>query len=186
MQVIKLGGSLMSDPLVLRAMLRRLGQFSGIIVPGGGRFADQVRFEQQQWAFDDGVAHDMAIMAMHQFGRLLLALHPQLVGGHTIDALDQQSRTAMTVWLPDYRELQNTELAANWGITSDSIALWLAQRLSACKLVLVKSAPVDPEISLEQMQQGGLIDAGFKTLAATGKVQIQVISKNGFDEYFSF
>ncbi len=185
MRVIKLGGSLMTDPALLKHGLSVLANTTGVVVPGGGRFADQVRVEQPYWGFSDVSAHDMAIMAMHQFGRLLLDLQPKLACCHTIEDLNSKAQAAMTVWLPDYRELQNTELEADWSVSSDSIALWLAQYLSAQEVVLVKSASVDPEASLEQMQHDGLLDAGFQALAVKGKVKIKVISKNGFDEYFA-
>ena len=70
--VIKLGGSHASGPHIrdwlaaIAAEKRRI-----VIVPGGGPFADAVRSTQASLGFDDSAAHDMALMAMAQFGRFL-------------------------------------------------------------------------------------------------------------------
>ena len=46
-----------------------------VIVPGGGAFADHVRDEQGRLGFSDAAAHAMAILAMDQFGHLILDRH---------------------------------------------------------------------------------------------------------------
>ena len=68
MWVVKLGGSLNSDP-VLPQWLELLAELGGgrvIVVCGGGAFADEVRRAQAHWHFDDLPAHNMAVLAMAQ------------------------------------------------------------------------------------------------------------------------
>ena len=72
MWVVKLGGSLNNDPL-LPEWLELLAQLGGgrvTLVCGGGGFADEVRRSQDLWKFDDLAAHNMAVLAMAQSGKL--------------------------------------------------------------------------------------------------------------------
>ncbi len=74
--VIKLGGS-HAGSYLLRPWIDALAPATGIvIVPGGGPFADTVRTMQPAIGYNDHAAHDMALMAMAQFGRALAALSP--------------------------------------------------------------------------------------------------------------
>ena len=75
--VVKLGGSLAESgrlPSILDIMGR--ARIPVVIVPGGGAFAVAVRHAQAAFHFPDAVAHQMALLAMHQTGLMLKALHP--------------------------------------------------------------------------------------------------------------
>lgn len=76
--IIKIGGSLYHRPELKRVLAHAAGlvkaPHSAVIVPGGGPFADQVRRAQQRWPFADKTAHDMALLAMRQYGLMLAAL----------------------------------------------------------------------------------------------------------------
>lgn len=76
--IIKIGGSLYYRPELKRVLAHAAGlvkaPHSAVIVPGGGPFADQVRRAQQRWLFADKTAHDMALLAMRQYGLMLAAL----------------------------------------------------------------------------------------------------------------
>jgi 5-(aminomethyl)-3-furanmethanol phosphate kinase len=139
--VVKLGGSLHDAP-GLRHWLERLATVPGparIVVPGGGPFADAVRALQPALGVGELAAHRMAILAMQQFGLVLQALEPRLGLAET----DGQLRAATAaVWLPWRLAGRSPELDASWDVTSDSIACWLATRLGASDLVLVKSAEI--------------------------------------------
>ncbi len=78
--VFKIGGSLHANPQ-LRGWLGTLavhGAGRVVIVPGGGPFADAVRAVQARWGFPDADAHFMALQAMDQYGRMLVAIEPRL------------------------------------------------------------------------------------------------------------
>ena len=73
--VVKFGGSSASSPDLKRwvaAIEKARGPL--VVVPGGGPFADTVRLYQRQIAYDDDAAHEMAILAMEQFGCALVSL----------------------------------------------------------------------------------------------------------------
>jgi aspartokinase-like uncharacterized kinase len=156
MWVVKLGGSLHAAP-ELNAWLEGLATAEGparVVVPGGGPFADQVRAAQRRHGFDDRTAHRMAILAMQQFALLLAALEPRLALAETMDEL----RTARaTLWLPWRLVGRDDTIEASWRVTSDSLALILAQRLAADRLVLVKRGRADAP---------DLLDDAFPRLAA--------------------
>ena len=80
MWVVKLGGSLNSDPLLPQwlELLANLGGGRVTLVCGGGAFADEVRRAQSQWRFDDLPAHNMAVLAMAQTAYLAHGLQPEL------------------------------------------------------------------------------------------------------------
>nr|MBP9655021.1 hypothetical protein [Rhodocyclaceae bacterium] len=71
--VVKLGGSLAAAAQLPR-LLHELARLPDLVIaPGGGPFADAVRRAQKERGFDDAAAHDMALLAMAQFGRMLAA-----------------------------------------------------------------------------------------------------------------
>jgi hypothetical protein len=58
-------------------------------------------------------------------------------------------------------------VAQSWDVTSDSLAAWLASRLDADRLVLVKSAPPPPlPLTPARLAAAGLVDAAFPAYCA--------------------
>lgn len=177
MWVVKLGGSLHDAP-ALRRWLRHLATAPGparIVVPGGGPFADAVRGLQPTMGFGDLAAHRMAILAMHQFGLALQALEPGLGVAETEAEL---RAAAAAVWLP-WRLAGRAAVDPSWDVTSDSLACWLATRLAADRLVLVKSAPVpDGARTAAELVASGLLDAAFAGFADAFRGTIEVVHRD--------
>jgi len=75
--VVKVGGSLLADATQLDAVLDVLAAASRerrlLVVPGGGPFADAVREVDRQVRLPDAAAHWMAVLAMDQYGHVLVA-----------------------------------------------------------------------------------------------------------------
>lgn len=180
MWIVKLGGSLLGDPL-LAEWLRMLSQLGGgrvTIVCGGGRFADEVRRAQSHWQFDDLAAHNMAVLAMAQTAWLVHGLQPdiELVTGEA-DVRRVLHAGHVAAWLPfDCLRTQADE-ETNWDFTSDSIALELARRLNAERLVVVKSCEVDRRQSFEQLGEEGVVDARFAAGARGAAFPIDLVHK---------
>lgn len=186
--VVKLGGSLTNSPL-LKDWLDLLvahGQGRVVIVPGGGCFADQVRVVQNQWDFDDQYAHQMALLAMQQMAvffqgmvsKIRLACSPEQV----TDLLENQEVVA---WFPDITELTKAGIDASWDVTSDSLAAWIAQQLSATKLILVKSALIPEWQSTEELIELGIVDKAFNQYACKLNSQIEVINRRDIESFRS-
>mgnify|MGYP000064085419 CR=1 FL=1 len=173
MIVVKMGGSLYNTP-ELHHWLKVLAAYSArqsvVIVPGGGPFADQVRAAQKVYHFDDETAHHMAIVAMKQFGLLLSALSPnsQIITGKDIP------NSPFSIYLADDELLSEASLLKSWDISSDSIALWLANILNAEKLLLIKRVAVKTN-SISELTENDIIDKGFADLFSQSTVNTNII-----------
>jgi len=179
MIVIKLGGSLAQANTLLHCLNRIEQQYHGqavVIVMGGGDFANQVRVAQQQWQFDDNSAHAMAILAMQQMAWLVKGLKADFELVQSVNAM-LPSSSKMMIWLPDVNELNNAGIPATWDISSDSLAAWLANTLSADELILIKSAVIDSTLSLAQLAEHGIIDNAFCDCVANSTFTIQIINQ---------
>ena len=140
MIVVKLGGSHALSPL-LPGWLAAIGRAAGrvAVVPGGGPFADAVRTAQPAMEFDDDAAHDMALMAMAQYGRALTSLAAGFVYADTLGALREAvARGVVPVWSPWPMLRAHADIPRSWDVTSDSLAVWLATALEARGVVLIK------------------------------------------------
>lgn len=164
------------------AMLAEAGAGRVVIVPGGGRFADAVREAQAQWRFNDLAAHNMAVLAMAQTAHLLCALHPALQRcDHEADIATALRHGRVAVWSPLELQRDQADADTHWGVTSDSLALGLAQRLGAARLVLVKSCAIDPALTLAQLGERGIVDSEFAARAASAGVQLNIVHQGALE-----
>ncbi|TIL23520.1 MAG: hypothetical protein E5Y88_23045 [Mesorhizobium sp.] len=141
-----------------------------VIVPGGGQFADQVRESQIYMDFSDAAAHAMAILAMEQFGQVILDRHERLVPARSLDemvrALDEGK---VPVWLPSSLALPAPDIPASWDMTSDSLAAWLAGKLGAKALLLIKqTGAFFGSDTIDGLTARGIVDAGFAAMLPNG------------------
>ena len=142
MWIVKIGGSLLGSPELSR-WLEVLVKFSKghvIIVPGGGLFADAVREAQKLTNASDAVAHQLALLAMDQFALLLASMNDGLVTASSeLEIAERGWQHRAMVWLPSPMILADQSIPQNWQVTSDSLSAWLANKLAAEQLILVKS-----------------------------------------------
>lgn len=134
--VVKIGGSLIDylDP-ILDALRRQ--RHPVLIVPGGGKFADQVR----ETGISGDAAHWMAIAAMEQMGWYIASK-----GVRPVTSLQVPSQRE--VLLPYALLRDNDPLPHSWDVTSDTISAWIASRLSL-PLILLKS--------IDGIRSGGIL-----------------------------
>lgn len=182
MWIVKLGGSLNTNP-ALPAWLDLLAECGGgrvIVVCGGGPFADEVRRTQAHWRFGDLSAHNMAILAMAQTAYLLHGLNPALQLARSksdIRRVLHKGRTAL--WLPFELQREHPDADTNWDTSSDSIALDLARRLNAERLVVVKSCGIEARASVAQLAEAGIVDRRFAALSEGAAFPIDVVHHDG-------
>ncbi len=181
MWIVKLGGSLAMDPHLTAwlQMLATHGAGRVTVVPGGAAFADAVRMAQAHWCFDDLAAHNMAVLAMAQTAVMLHALEPRIA----IATQDAQIRRTMqsgrtALWMPLSMMRDAPDTLTTWEVSSDSLALWLARRLHAERLVLVKSCAVDRRLSLAEQGAAGVIDARFAEWARDAAFAIDLVQRD--------
>jgi len=181
MWVVKLGGSLHRDGLLPQwlELLSTLGRGRVTVVPGGGGFADEVRELQSHWRFDDVAAHNMAILAMAQTATMLRALSPALQPAMREADIRRALRQGhAALWLPLDLLRERPDELTSWDVSSDSLALWLARRLNAERLIVVKSCPLDAALSLHQCVDAGVLDRRFAALADGAPFPIDLVQRD--------
>ena len=153
-----------------------------IIVPGGGEFADKVRETQALCKFDDQYAHRMALLAMSQYGYLLAGINPRLQIVEDIDALPLNLSMKMPLlWLPTTLIQDDSEIPSSWDFTSDSIALWLAIKLAAHRLILVKSKDLtNAKLLINNHIENNDLDKGFQQLTDKYSGKIYFMEKKQY------
>lgn len=181
--VIKLGGSLMRSSELgdwLDTIQSLAAMTNIIIVPGGGEFADKVRETQASLGFDDRTAHRLALLAMSQYGYLLAGLNQNLHVAEDLESLTSSlDKSIPLLWLPTALLQDDSEIPASWDYTSDSIALWLATKLTANSLVLVKAKALKQiGISVEECIKKNTLDEGFQKLTDKFQGEIHLINKS--------
>ena len=143
--VVKIGGGVLVHAAHLDAALAAIGAAGRerrlLIVPGGGPFADTVREVDGRIGISADAAHWMALLAMDQYAHLLAA---RVAGSvlvtkrHEIGAALDAAVRQIPVLAP-YRWLREADpLPHDWSVTSDSISAWIAARVDARRLILVK------------------------------------------------
>jgi dihydroneopterin aldolase len=174
--VVKLGGSLaFSD--ALKNWLQALAGCTGdvVVVPGGGPFADAVRAAQPKMGFDDRAAHHMALIAMEQYGHALVSLGAGLALADSISAIRRIVREGrVPVWAPVPMALAAKDIPCAWDMTADSLAAWLAGKIGARRVLLVKQVDVSGPLGARDLSARGLAARGIvdplfpRFLAAAG------------------
>jgi len=187
MWVIKVGGSLLGSPELERwlALFAKFSDGNIIIVPGGGLFANAVREAQKLSKISDACAHRLAVLAMDQYGLLLANMNPLLATARTEMEIDERTwQHRCIVWLPSQMVLADDAIPKSWDVTSDSIAAWLAQKINAQQLVLVKSdKPTDSELNLRMMTNTGMLDQAFSDFVLNKTFGRWMLKKSDYEHF---
>ena len=173
--VLKIGGSLYKHAELANVLARakHLSQACAecTVVPGGGPFADQVRAAYKKWHLDEQTSHQMAILGMRQYGRLLAGLSRL-----PVHYSDDRKSAPCEIWLPTdhptpacLAKIPREQL--DWDFTSDSISICLANHIGAEYLVLVKVISVEQAGSL-----ASLVDKRFVGLMQDSAVKVICLS----------
>jgi dihydroneopterin aldolase len=141
-----------------------------VVVPGGGPFADTVREAQRDMGFSDAVAHKMAILAMEQFACVILDRDGRFVPARSLQEIGAVlARGRVPVWLPSALALSAPEIPQSWGVTSDSLAAWLAGKLGAETLLLIKQTDdFSADDDVASLSVRGVVDAALPSMLSPG------------------
>jgi aspartokinase-like uncharacterized kinase len=184
MWIVKLGGSLCADPILPQwlDLLAQLGGGRVTLVGGGGTFADEVRRLQSHWQFNDLAAHNMAVLAMAQTAYQLNAMNPTLkLASSRSDIRRVLHKGQTALWLPFELQREQADAQTTWDVTSDSLALDLARRLNAERMVVIKSCRIEPKATLAQLSEEGIVDKRFASLAEGAAFPIEILHKDELD-----
>jgi aspartokinase-like uncharacterized kinase len=178
MRVVKLGGSLLETSKMFDCLKQIATQNQKtVVVCGGGFFADAVRDAQKKWQFDDIAAHEMAILAMQQTAIMCQNLQPEFM---KISKISEFKNQHFSIWSPDLAQLNSDKITASWEITSDSLAAWLAKKLSADELIIVKSCEVDSALNVNELTQRNIVDGEFSNFVKNATFNLKIISAKDF------
>jgi aspartokinase-like uncharacterized kinase len=198
--IIKVGGSLSKNPKALQVLCQKISFLAGkhqiVIIPGGGKFADNVREADEQFSLSKAAAHHMAILAMDQYGLLLADLMSP--NSQTVDSIEEAKNVntcLVTVFLPSksISLVEEKELPKSWEVTSDTIAVYIAKKFEAKNLILVKDVDglftCDPKQNaqakllehitieeLSEMKNKTCVDTYLPKLFKTHKINCQIIN----------
>jgi aspartokinase-like uncharacterized kinase len=185
MWVVKIGGSLLGTPELARwlEIFAKFGDGQVVIVPGGSVFADAVREAQNLSNASDAVAHKLAVIAMDQFGLLLAGLNPSLATASSeLEIAERGWQHRGIVWLPSKMVMADDTIPQNWQVTSDSLSAWLANKLGAQQLILIKARSLDnysktEPVPVEELIEHDLVDSQFIDFTAGQNYQTWLLDK---------
>jgi 5-(aminomethyl)-3-furanmethanol phosphate kinase len=187
--VVKVGGSLYDLPDLRQRLLRllqTLAQQPILLFPGGGPFAEVIRRLDERHGLGQEMSHWLAVHSLGSAANFLTGLlQPTAAVVATLDdCRNAWSREILPVLepFPFFRSdhAHSDHLPCSWDVTSDSLALHLARRWGAARLVLLKStdAPTGwPETTAEN-----IVDPHFQRLLAMAHRSLIVSAINFRDE----
>jgi dihydroneopterin aldolase len=170
--VVKVGGSYAFSS-ALKSWIDAVAACAGrvVVVPGGGPFAETVRVAQPKMGFDDRAAHEMALLAMEQYGCALASLGAGWRLAASAAAIrDVLREGGVPVWSPTPMLREANDVPWSWDVTSDSLAAWLAGRIGAKRVLLIKQLEPPPgHLRAADLVADGIIDPAFpRFLRASG------------------
>ena len=148
-----------------------------VVLVGGGAVADCVRALDAHRHLDPGVAHDQAIAAMRLNAEVLVnGVDSEAMLTNSVAVAKTSERSLM--WSPP-SYFRPDGLPLSWSVSSDSIALWLADQIYAHGLVLVKHLnPNLPEsITVDAASNAGVVDEYFPQMARSVTVPVALCAQ---------
>jgi 5-(aminomethyl)-3-furanmethanol phosphate kinase len=159
--VVKVGGSLYDLPDLgprLRRWLAEQAPRPVLIVPGGGPAADVIRAYDRTHQLGEEACHWLALAMLAVNARFLAALLP----GAAISASPREENAATILDMHAFAladEKRPGRLPHRWDITSDSLAVRVAQLTQAEELLLLKSTSWSGDWHAAARQ--GIVDCWF-------------------------
>ena len=187
MIVVKLGGSLYSSAYLKEWIdaLVTIEHQKIIIVPGGGPFANVVRTAYEDWHIDEQSSHDMAILAMQQYGILISSLNEQTVLINSVDLLEDNLKLKkVMIWLPNKDVSERCSYDSSWEVTSDSLSAWLANTVDAKKLCLIKSAKITNS-DIDELISLDIVDPYFSKAVNNFRGEVSFYSADQLNNFIS-
>ncbi len=173
--IVKVGGSLLDWPEFphrltgfLKVLREREPDIQPVLLGGGGPFADVVRQLDRVHRLGEVASHRLAIRSMDLLADVLGRLFPD---ARILDRLEDVAHSLsgeLAILVPgrifDAMEANDPDpLPCCWDVTSDSIAAWIADRLDARSLILLKSASIAEGSTREDAARLGRVDPFFPT-----------------------
>jgi aspartokinase-like uncharacterized kinase len=176
--VVKVGGSLYDQPDLGARLHRFLEAVEApvFLVPGGGAAAEGVRELHRVHRLGEEAAHWLALRACTLNAHFLARLLPGV-------PVTGDVSTAAPWAIVDAFEFARTDddredrLPHHWDVTSDSLAVRVAQRGAARRLVLLKSCDWPAARTWEEAAAAGVVDRYFASaLRRTANLEVLLVN----------
>ncbi|HHT19106.1 MAG: delta 1-pyrroline-5-carboxylate synthetase [Euryarchaeota archaeon] len=132
--VVKIGGSLF--PEFSMKLAQKLVGRNVLIICGGGELANQIRVYHKKISFSPTAGHLAAILCMDILGILMA---DKVNNMETVKSLEEVNKVLksgkLPVLLPSMLMEELDPLEHSWGVTSDSISLYISKLLNAKLLI---------------------------------------------------
>jgi len=172
--IVKIGGKILENKENLESTIAQFKHICEnnivqkiIIIPGGGTYANFVRRIDEKISIGDELSHWMAIFAMNCNGIELSQKYNDIKYFDNIREL-KKSNERIVIFLPYDFINQRDELLHTWDVTSDSIALYIAQHLGFKACFLIKD--IDGIISSTNEILRELTTSEYNNLKNTNKI----------------
>ena len=143
--LFKIGGKILENSNSIKSTFSQLTQLYEeqilqkiIVIPGGGSFANFVRSLDEVLQIGDDLAHWIAIYSMNYNGIMLNRKYPDLESIEKLKTF-QDAKQIFCIFLPYSFLREDDTLPHNWDVTSDSIALYVANKLKLSQCFLIKN-----------------------------------------------
>jgi len=143
--LFKIGGKILENSNSIKSTFSQLTQLYEeqilqkiIVIPGGGSFANFVRSLDEALQIGDDLAHWIAIYSMNYNGIMLHKKYPDLERIEKLKTF-QDAKQMFCIFLPYSFFREDDTLPHNWDVTSDSIALYVANKLKLSRCFLIKN-----------------------------------------------
>jgi len=143
--VFKIGGKILENSNNIKSTFSQLIQLYEekilqkiIIIPGGGALANFVRSLDDALQIGDDLAHWSAIYSMNYNGKMLNRKYPVLESIEKLKTF-QDAKQMFCIFLPYSFLREDDTLPHNWDVTSDSIALYVVNKLKLSQCFLIKN-----------------------------------------------
>ncbi len=172
--IFKIGGKILENSQNLNNTISQLYQLLQeniikkiIIIPGGGSYANFIRELDKELKIGDTMAHWMAIYAMDYNGKIIGKQYPNIKLTDDFEELKKNDNMIYLFLTFKYlKELD--ELPYSWDITSDSISLYIANKLQIGECYLIKK--VDGIINRNKDVIKEINTSNYIKLKASGKL----------------
>ncbi len=185
--IVKVGGSLLDwagFPECLTGFLKILRErepaLQPVLLGGGGPFADVVRHLDRVHHLGEVASHRLAIRSMDLLADVLGRLFPDARILDRLEDFDHALSKEFAILVPSriLDAMESTDpdpLPCCWDVTSDSIAAWIADRLDARSLILLKSASIAEGSTREDAARLGRVDPFFP-IASRGIDRVEYVN----------
>ena len=170
--VFKIGGKILEDYKNFEFTISQLKKLYEdntlqkiIIIPGGGSYANFIRSIDKNLVLGDDLTHWMAIFSMNYNGKELNKKFPDLECVDDFEKI-QSAKRIFCIFLPYNYLRKKDELPHSWEVTSDSIAIYIANKLNLNECYLIKDVE-------------GINNKNYEVIKEISTIQYRELKKSG-------